>query len=94
MPEVKDVQIDLNESDIEMDTYAGSSSGGQNANKNQTGVRLHHKPTGLIVDIGDSKSQLKNKEKAYEVLKSRIYQMELEKQQKEQKELRGNQIGT
>lgn len=94
MPEVEDVNIVLDEKDITMDTYAGSSSGGQNANKNQTGVRLHHKPTGLIVDIGDSKSQIKNKEKAYQVLKARIYQMELEKQQKEQKEKRANQIGT
>lgn len=94
MPEAEDVDIQINEKDIVMDTYAASSSGGQNANKNQTGVRLHHIPSGLIVNIGDSKSQMQNKEKAYAVLKSRLYQIELEKKQAEEKSLRGNQIGT
>lgn len=94
MPEAEDVDIQIDPKDITMDTYAASSSGGQNANKNQTGVRLHHIPTGLIVNIGDSKSQMQNKEKAFAVLKSRLYQMELEKKQAEEKSLRGNQIGT
>ena len=92
MPEVDDVSIYIDPKDVVMDTYAASSSGWQNANKNQTWIRLHHIPTWLIVDIGDSKSQIKNKEKAFEVLKSRLYQIELDKQQKEQKELRWNQI--
>ena len=92
MPEVDDVSVNIDPKDVSMDTYAWSSSGGQNANKNQTGVRLHHKPSWLIVDIGDSKSQLKNKEKAREVLRSRLYQIELDKQQKEQKDIRWNQI--
>ncbi len=92
MPEVDDVSVNIDPKDVVMDTYAWSSSGGQNANKNQTGVRLHHKPSWLIVDIGDSKSQLKNKEKAREVLRSRLYQIELDKQQKEQKDIRWNQI--
>jgi len=92
MPEVDDVSVKLDPKDVSLDTYAWSSSGWQNANKNQTWVRLHHKPSGLIVDIWDSKSQMKNKEKAWEVLRSRLYQIELEKQQKEQKELRGDQI--
>lgn len=94
MPEVDDVSIYIDPKDVTMDTYAASSSGWQNANKNQTWIRLHHIPTGIIVDIGDSKSQIKNKEKAFEVLKSRLYQIELDKQQKEQKELRWNQIWT
>lgn len=94
MPEVDDVSIYIDPKDVTMDTYAASSSWWQNANKNQTWIRLHHIPTGIIVDIGDSKSQIKNKEKAFEVLKSRLYQIELDKQQKEQKELRWNQIWT
>lgn len=94
MPEVDDVSIYIDPKDVTMDTYAASSSWWQNANKNQTGIRLHHIPTGIIVDIWDSKSQIKNKEKAFEVLKSRLYQIELDKQQKEQKELRWNQIWT
>lgn len=93
VPEVEDVQIHIDPNDVEMDTYAASSSGGQNANKNQTGVRLRHKPSGLIVTIGDSKSQLQNKEKAWAVLKSRLYQIELDKQQSEQTTARLDQIG-
>ena len=92
MPEVDDVSVNLDPKDVTLDTYAWSSSGWQNANKNQTWVRLHHKPSWLIVDIWDSKSQIKNKEKAWEVLKSRLYQIELDKQQKEQKEIRWDQI--
>lgn len=93
VPEVEDVQIHIEEKDVEMDTYAASSAGGQNANKNQTGVRLRHIPSGLIVTIGDSKSQLQNKEKAWAVLKSRLYQIELDKQQAEQTNARLDQIG-
>ena len=94
MPEVEDVNIELDPKDIVMDTYAGSSSWWQNANKNQTGVRLHHKPTWIIVDIWDSKSQIKNKEKAFSVLKAKIYQIELDKQQAEEKAKRWDQIWT
>ena len=94
MPEAEDVDVVINPKDILMDTFAASSSGGQNANKNQTWVRLRHEPTGLIVTIADSKSQMQNKEKAYAVLKSRIYQAALEEQQKIEQEKRGVQIGT
>lgn len=94
MPEVEDVDFKVNPKDVEMDTYAGSSAWGQNANKNQTGVRLRHLPSGLIVDIGDSKSQLANKEKAWAVLTSRLYQIELDKKNAEQKSLRWDQIWT
>lgn len=93
MPEVEDVEFKIDPKEIEMDTYAASSAGGQNANKNQTGVRLRHLPTGMIVNIGDSKSQLQNKEKAFAVLKSRLYQIESDKKMEEEKSLRGNQIG-
>ena len=94
MPEAEDVDIQIDPKDIIMDTYAASSSGWQNANKNQTWVRLHHIPSWLIVNIGDNKSQMMNKEKAFAVLKSRLYQIELEKKQAEEKSLRWNQIGT
>lgn len=92
MPEVDDVDIHIDMNDIVMDTYAASSSGWQNANKNQTWVRLHHNPSGLIVTIGDSKSQLQNKEKAFMVLKARLYQIEIDKKQATSREIRGNQI--
>ena len=94
MPEAEDVDIQIDMKDIVIDTYAASSSWGQNANKNQTWVRVHHIPSWLIVNIWDSKSQMQNKEKAFAVLKSRLYQIELDKKQAEEKDLRGNQIWT
>ena len=94
MPEAEDVDIQIDMKDIVMDTYAASSNWWQNANKNQTGVRIHHIPSWLIVNIWDSKSQIQNKEKAFAVLKSRLYQIELDKKQAEEKSLRWNQIWT
>lgn len=94
MPEAEDIDFQINVNEVEMDTYAASSSGWQNANKNQTWVRLRHIPTGLIVTIGDSKSQLQNKDKAWSVLRSRLYQIEQEKIQNAEKAARWAQIGT
>ena len=94
MPEAEDVDIQIDMKDIVIDTYAASSNWWQNANKNQTWVRVHHIPSGLIVNIWDSKSQIQNKEKAFAVLKSRLYQIELDKKQAEEKSLRWNQIWT
>ncbi len=93
MPEAEDIDFKVDPKDVEIDTYAASSSWGQNANKNQTWVRLRHIPSGLIVTIGDSKSQLQNKDKAWSVLKTRLYQIELDKKTAETKSLRGDQIG-
>lgn len=94
IPEVDDIQIEIKPEDIEIDTYAASSAGWQHANKNETWVRIHHKPTWIIVNVWDSRSQLQNKEKAMRILKAKLYQLELEKQQKELKEERLNQIWT
>lgn len=94
MPEVDDVEVHIDPNDIEMDTFAASSAWGQNANKNQTWVRLHHKPTGIIVMGQDSKSQRQNKENAHKMLKIKLYQLELDKQIKAQKDKRFDQIGT
>lgn len=94
MPEIEDVDITINEADVEVDTYAASSSWWQNANKNQTGVRLRHKPSGLIVTIWDSKSQMQNKDKARSVLRSRLYQIEMDKQQAELTNARLDQMGS
>jgi peptide chain release factor 1 len=94
LPEVDDVDIKINPEDIEIDTYAASSAWWQHANKNETWVRIHHKPTWIIVNVWDSRSQLQNKEKAMRILKAKLYQLELEKQQKELKEKRLNQIWT
>jgi peptide chain release factor 1 len=94
MPEAEEVDFHIDPKEVEMDTYAASSAWGQNANKNQTGVRLRHIPTGMMVNIWDSKSQMANKEKAWAVLRARLYQIEQDKKQAETKDLRGNQIGT
>ena len=93
MPEAEDLDFHIDPKDVEIDTYAGSTAWGQNANKNQTGVRLRHIPSGVIVNIQDSKSQMHNKEKAWSILKARLYQVELDKKNAETKSLRGDQIG-
>jgi peptide chain release factor 1 len=94
MPEVDDVEIHIDPNDVEMDTFAASSSGGQNANKNQTWVRLRHIPTGIIVMGQDGKSQMQNKENARKMLRTKLYQTELDRQIKEQKEKRFDQVGS
>ena len=90
--EVVDYEIDMK--DIEIDFYAASSAGWQHANRNKTWVRLHHKPTWVIVSVSDSRSQLQNKEKAFNVLKARLLQVEQEKQASEQRENRLYQVWT
>ncbi len=92
MPEIDNVKITINEKDLEMETFAASSAGWQNANKNQTWVRIHHTPTWYFVAISDSKSQMKNKEKALNLLKAKIYQEEQAKKDAETRELRWDQI--
>ena len=92
LPEIDDVDIDIKDEDLEMDTFAASSAWWQHANKNETWVRLTHKPSGISVTVSDSRSQLQNKEKALRILKAKLYQIEEEKQQKELKEKRLNQI--
>lgn len=94
MPEADDVELDFDPNEVELDTFAASSAGGQNANKNQTGVRLRHQPSGIIVTIADSKSQLKNKEKAFSILKAKLYQLEQEKLDQQDREARSDQIGS
>ena len=95
MPEVEEiVDYPIDEKDIEIDFYAASSAGGQHANKNKTWVRIHHIPTGTIVCVWDSRSQLQNKEKAFNVLKARLLQLEKEKQAAEQRQNRLYQVWT
>ena len=94
MPEIQDVEFEIDPNDVTMDTYAASSSWGQNANKNQTWVRLHHNPTWLIVTIWDSKSQMHNKDKARSVLRSRLYQIEQDKLTAQVRDARSSQIGS
>lgn len=90
--EIVDYDLDLNE--VEIDFYAASSAWWQHANRNKTWVRLRHKPTWIIVSVWDSRSQLQNKEKAFNILKARLLQMEKEKQAEEERQKRLYQVWT
>ncbi len=94
LPEVDDVEVHIADNDIRVDVYRSSGNGGQSVNTTDSAVRITHLPTGLIVTCQDGKSQLSNKEKAMQILKSRLYEMEMQKQQDEIAEDRRSQVGS
>jgi peptide chain release factor 1 len=94
LPEVEDVQVDINQDDLRIDIYCAGGHGGQNVNKVATAVRLTHIPTGLVVTCQDERSQLKNKTKAMAVLRARLFDIQQRKQDQEQGDSRRLQVGT
>src|SRR5229473_1409509 len=94
LPEAEDVDVKVDEKDIQVDVYRSSGPGGQGVNTTDSAVRLTHLPTGLVVTCQDERSQLKNKARALEVLRSRLFDMQLRKKQEEEGSARRNQIGS
>ena len=94
LPEVDDVEVNIDPNDVRVDVYRASGNGGQCVNTTDSAVRLTHIPSGLVVTCQDEKDQHKNKDKAFKVLKARLYDMEMQKQQNEIAGQRKSMVGS
>ena len=94
LPEVDDVEVEINPADLQIDTYRSSGAGGQHVNKTESAIRVTHLPTGIVVECQDERSQFKNKDKALKVLRSRLYEAAQQEQMAKIASERKAQVGT
>jgi peptide chain release factor 1 len=94
LPEIDDVEVEIDPNDVRVDVFRSSGNGGQSVNTTDSAVRLTHVPTGIVVSCQDEKSQIKNKDKAFKVLRARLYDMKLQEQNREVSEQRRSMVGS
>lgn len=94
LPEAEDIDIEVNQADLRVDVFRSSGNGGQSVNTTDSAVRMTHIPTGIVVSCQDEKSQLKNKDKALKILKSKLYELKLMEQNEELAQMKKGQVGT
>ncbi len=94
LPEAEDIDIEIGPNDLKVDVFRSSGNGGQSVNTTDSAVRMTHIPTGIVVTCQDEKSQLKNKDKALKVLKSKLYDLKLQEQNKKLAQMKKGQVGT
>lgn len=94
LPEVDDVEVEINPADLKVDTFRSSGAGGQHINKTESAIRITHMPTGVVVECQTERSQIQNRETAMKMLRSKLYEAELEKQNSELASARKSQVGS
>ncbi|MBQ9985582.1 MAG: peptide chain release factor 1 [Oscillospiraceae bacterium] len=94
LPEAEEVEVDLNMADVDVDTFRASGAGGQHVNKTESAIRLTHRPTGIVVECQDERSQHKNKDRAIKILRSKLYDIQMQEQASQIAAERKSQVGT